>query len=315
MYAEGFCCKISARILNTAICDAVISQCTYPELTDRVLENLTKEYQQAREQAASYRRELKRLEREVENLEHNFILKLSLERAVWIEREIEERMKRIAEMASLGNSPVGRMVGPKVTDEDIELVRNFLADLQIGWDVQPNDLKNTFLGLVLERVVIYPDEKAIRAEIFWRTGLRQEILIHRRHRKRRWTKAEDALLHEHFETAPVLELLEMFPGHGWSSIYQHAHAKLDLARPDMTGGAGRREEQLQRWTEKEDALLRKYYDDEITWAELTNRVDRPPRAFRARAHRLGLCRKPQAQWEWLDKGLMGTMADLSAPPA
>ena len=314
VYADGFCCKITARLLDTAICDVVISQCSCSELADQVLEKLTGEYQQAQEQTAAYRRGLKRLEQEIENLEHNFTLKLSPERAAWIEREIRERMNRIAELASLENHPMGQMVGPRVTDEDVELVRSFLADLKTGWDAQPDDLKNAFLSLVLERAVIYPDERAIRTEIFWRTGLKQEMLIHRRVHKRRWTETEEALLRKHFETSPIPELLDMFPGRTWISIYQHGHCKLGLSRSDMKGGAGRRTKKMRRWTEEEDAILRAYYDDKITWAELTSRVDRPPKAFRARAHRLGLGRKPRVQWEWLDKGMIETKADLSAPP-
>lgn len=314
IYAEGFCCKISAYILDTAICEAVISQCAYPELADQVLEDLVGEYEQAQQQAASHKRELKRLEQEVENLEHNFALKLSPERAAWIEREIEARMKKFRELSSLEHNPVGRMVGPKITDEDVKLVKSFLADLQIGWDAQPNDLKNSFLNLALERVVIHPNKETIRTEIFWRTGLRQELLIHRRHRKRRWAEAEDALLREHFETTSIPGLLEMFPGRSWSSIYQHARTKLGLTRPDMIGGTGRREEKMRRWTEEEDTILREYYDGEVTWAELTSRVDRPPKAFRARAHRLGLRCQPKARWEWLDKGMIGTTEGWSAPP-
>jgi hypothetical protein len=291
-----------------------VSQCAYPELADQVLEDIVGEYEQAQEQAASYRRELKRLEQEVEGLEHNFTLKLSPARAAWIEHQIEVRIKKIKELASLENNPVGQMVGPKVADEDVRLVKSFLADLQIGWNAQTNDLKNAFLSLVLERVVIYPNERGVRAEISWRTGLRQQLLIHRRHRKRRWTEAEDASLRRHFETAAIPDLLEMFPGRSWSSIYQHARTKLGLARPDMMGGAGRREEKMRRWTEEEDTILRQYYDDEITWAELTSRVDRPPKAFRARAHRLGLRREPQPQWEWLDQGMMGTIKEWSGPP-
>jgi hypothetical protein len=315
VYPGGFCCRITARLLDTAICDAVISQCAYPGLADQVLAQLTDEHQRAQERAASYRRELKRLEQEIENLEYNFTLRLSPERAAWIEREIQERMDRIAELASSQNRPVRQVVGARVTDEDVRLVRRFLADLKTGWAAQPDDLKNAFLRLVLQRVVIYPGERAIRTEVFWRTGLKQEMLIHRRVRKRGWTEAEDTLLREHFETSSIPELMDMLPGRTWNSIYQHAHGKMGLTRSEMKGGAGRRKEKVQHWTKEEDAILRQYYDDEITWAELTSRVNRPPKAFRARAHKLGLGRKPRVQWEWLDKGMMGTKEGLSGRPA
>lgn len=314
VYVGGFCCQITARLLETATCEAVISQCCCSELTDQVLDQLTSEYKQAKEQAAAYKRELQRLEREVENLEHNFTLRLSPERAAWIETEIQERLDRITELSSPENHPIGRMVGPKVTDEDVALVKTFLANLSTGWDAQPDELKSAFLNLVLERVVIYPDKRTIRAEITWRTGLVQEILIRRRVYKRGWTEAEESLLREHFESSPIPELLEMFPGRTWMAIYQYGRNELGMSRSHMRGGAGRQKKEMRRWTEEEDAILREYYDGNITWAELTSRIDRPPKAFRSRAHNLGLGRKPKVQWEWLNKGMIEKEQDSSVPP-
>jgi hypothetical protein len=314
VYADEHCCRITAGLLDTAICEAVISQCCCSDLSDQVLNRLTSEYQQAQERAAAYKRELRRLENEVENLEHNFTLRLSPERAAWIEAEIQERLTKITELSSPENHPVGQLVGPKVTGEDVELVKAFLADLRTGWNAQPDDLKNAFLNLILERVVIYAEKRTVRAEIIWRTGLVQEILIHRRVCKRRWTEDEEKILREHFETTPILEILKLFPERTWNSIYQRARA-LDLSRPNMTGGAGRREEKLRCWTEEEDVVLRKYYDDKMTWVELLEQTGRSPKALRARAYKLGLGHKPKTQWEWIDKGMMVTKGEQSALPA
>ena len=207
----------------------------------------------------------------------------------------------MTELASLEHYPISQIVESKVGGGSVELVDSF-TDLQAGWYTRSNDFKSAFLGFILERVIVHSNEREIRVEIFWQTGSKQELVIYRRHHKQKWTDAEDALLRKHFETALIPELVKMFPGRSWNSIYQHGRTRLHLRRPNMVGGTGRRKEKLARWTEVEDTILRQYYAGDITWAELTEQVDRPPKAFRSRAHRLGLRREWRHQWEWLDRG-------------
>jgi len=39
------------------------------------------------------------------------------------------------------------------------LVRNFLTDLSSYWEPQPDDLKNAFLRLVLDKVMVWPGNR------------------------------------------------------------------------------------------------------------------------------------------------------------
>jgi hypothetical protein len=213
----------------------------------------------------------------------------------------------------LANTPVGKVIGPVVTEDDVELVKAFLADLSTGWDCQPNDLKNTFLQLVLDSVVIYHETATIRAHIVWQTGLEQEILIHRppaNSRSRNWTEAELAILREHFETGSTAELTAMLPIRSWRAISLKAN-RMGLHRPDMVGGRGHRGT-FSRWTKEEDNILRQYYTGEILREEMSERLDRTPAGILRRAHRLGLERDTSVKWEWLDKGLTVTKRGRSA---
>ena len=312
--AQG-CCKITARILDDPICEAVVSQCAFPNMAEAVLSKLTDEYQQAREQAASYGRELKRLEKEIENLEHNFLFRLTPTRAAWIEKEIAERRKHIAELASLESSPAGKVIGTSITEDDVELVKAFLADLSTGWNRQPNDLKNAFLHLVLERAVIYHNTATIRVRIIWRTGSEQEILIHRppaNSRSPGWTEAELAIVSEHFETASMDELMAMLPGRTWLAIRMKGKG-MGLSRTDMAGGRGHNGT-FTRWTKEEDDVLRQHYAGEISREETLKKLDRTPRGIRGRARRLGLLLDTKINWEWVDKGIMVTMGGRSELP-
>jgi|Deesub1362B_J571_1020462.scaffolds.fasta_scaffold37823_2 hypothetical protein len=127
-------------------------------------------------------------------------------------------------------------------ENDVELVKAFLANLSTGWDCQPNDLKNAFLQLMLDRVVIYHSTATIRARIVWRTGLEQEILIHRppaNSRSPRWTEAERAIVREYFETASIDELMAMLPRRSWLAITLQGR-RMGLSRPNMVGAEGTR---------------------------------------------------------------------------
>lgn len=155
----SYCASITAHILDGPISEAVISQVALPELAEDVLGKLTDEYEQAKEQAASYRREVRRLDAEVENLRGNLTAGiLSADQLQWIDRQVRERLARIRELADLESQPIGAAVGRPVPGRaDIELVKDFLANLGEKWERQPNGLKNAFLRLLLDKVIIWSE--------------------------------------------------------------------------------------------------------------------------------------------------------------
>jgi|GEM_PF-3274068 len=311
------CCKITAHILDDPICEAIISQVAYPELAERVLAELADEREQVKEQVASYRREAKRLEQEIENLRANLATRiLEREELAWIDAEINQRRSRIKELAQLEAKAVRAASDkPAVTQEDVNLVREFLADLSIGWGDQPDGLKNAFLRLVMDRAIIWRNQARIRVKLIWRTGLEQEMVIQGPEKMRRhWTREELAVLEGYYETATIDELVAMLPGKTWRAITLRGN-KLGLSRVRMTGGRGRRRKKLERWSEEEDQILRKLYAGEIASAEGLDKLKRSPSAIRRRAHRLGLKRgNPRLDWELRDQALTVTKGRQSRSP-
>jgi hypothetical protein len=71
-YGE-YCCQIAAYILDGPISEAIFGQLAQCDNADEVLEELTSEYKKAKVRAASYRREMKRMEAEVENMRTNLL--------------------------------------------------------------------------------------------------------------------------------------------------------------------------------------------------------------------------------------------------
>jgi hypothetical protein len=94
------------------------------------LGKLVNEYEQAKAQAASHRREAKRLESEIADRRGNLaVTALSAEQVEWLDNEDQMRLTRIRELADLENQPIGAAVGPPVPgEEDMELVKGFLTN-------------------------------------------------------------------------------------------------------------------------------------------------------------------------------------------
>jgi DNA invertase Pin-like site-specific DNA recombinase len=315
----GGCVNITARILDTPIAEAVIGQLSLADYAGDVLDKLTDEYEEAKARSASYRREAKRLESEIANLRENLVTAaLSPEQLQWLDSEIQKRLARIRELADLESQPIGAAVGPPVPgEEDIELVKEFLANLDRTWESTPNDLKNAFLCLLLDRVTIWPNKKTIRAKLVWRVGIEQEILIHRPFvdKRRRWTEDELAILAEHYITASPSELLDLLPGRTWQAIKEAGRHKLGLTRESHTGGQGARSTG-EPYTSEEDELVRRYYAGEIGQAEVKS-TGRTLSSIKARAWKLGLTWRPRkVTWEWLNESGIRQSGDSpgTSPP-
>lgn len=290
------CLTIASHILDVPISEAVISQLPAGELAERTLKKWANEYEAAKEQAASYRREMKRLETEVKNLRGNLALGvLPPSELEILGQQIKERLARIKELADLESRPIGAVVGhPLPGQAAIESVRAFLENLGDNWDNMPNELKNAVLRLLLDKVIIWHEPATVRVKLIWRSGGEQCILIHRprKTKQRNWTQTEIEIMREHYADASRKDLLAMLPNRTWQAII-HRAIILGLSR------VGERPKQ-HPYTPEEDELIRRYYADEITKEEL-QKTGRTMDSLRGRARRLGFKWQPRrTTWEWLD---------------
>ena len=295
---------IRADYLDIPIGEAVISQCAYPELAADVIKRLEDEYREARTRTTSYSKELRRVKQEIDNLESNYYTGiLSPERAAKIEQLIDERLKRLSELSDLQNTEIARLVGTSITQEDIELVKEFLANLSEGWESQPPEIKNAFFRLVLEQITVWPSPSDIRVCITWRTGLEQCLIVHRPYHAppRKWTEEETIILEAHYLDMPSDQLQELLPDKTWRQIRAKG---TDLGLPrvvnDRKRGGGRL---YQPW---EDEVVRRHYRGEINMQEaLAELKDRTEDSLRTRLKQMGLQRdfRKKPEWEWIEPTL------------
>jgi hypothetical protein len=303
---EIHCVSITSHILDDPIGEAVISQFAVPGIVERVLHKLAHEYDRTKEQAATYHREMTRLNAEVDNLLGNLAAGvLGPEQLKRIDREVQQRLNRIQELADLESRPIGAVLGqPTPGQADIDLVKSFIANLDKEWQTQPNGFKNAFLRLVLDRVVIWhKKEGTIRVRLFWRGGLEQELVIHQPHKKKRqpWTETELELMREYYETSTWDRLLAILPDRTWKAI-KNMGAQMGMVREED----GKQQGGNPAFTEEEDDLVRCYYAGEIGAEEATS-TGRTMYGVWGRARALGLTGKPHKPiWEWVDRGLSAT---------
>jgi DNA invertase Pin-like site-specific DNA recombinase len=309
---RSYCCSITSYLLDDPICEVVVRQLTLPGLTDKVLAQLTNEYEQAKEASATYRREMKRLEAEVDSLRGNLASGvMSTEQLEWLDQQIQARLSRMRELADLEQRPIGVAVGHRIPGpQDIELVRSFLSNLGEIWDSQPNGLKNALLRLLLDRVIVWPEPGSITVRLMWRTGLEQELLIRRLVKGdwQDWTEAELAVIREHYEAGSQDDLLAMLPGRTWRAIKLKSE-RLGLRRTvksfSRRGG---------KYTCEEDDFIRRYYANEIDLEEVTSATGRTLYSIQCRAQRLKVHRQRRVMWDWLNNRRHITQNNYSSRP-
>jgi DNA invertase Pin-like site-specific DNA recombinase len=231
--ANRSCTTLDARTLDGPIADVILNRCRFPQYADAVLAEIESEYDHAQELARRRRRELTRLEGEIETLKQTLAVSRTPKQAAIVFELIDQRQARMAELADARNSPVGRML----TAAQVHTVRAFLADLRTGWERQPVALRNELLRLLILRVELDARRDHLIATIVWRSGARQRIWIERQRRalagKAPWTDDDDAWLRTHYTTATADEIANRFPARSRDAITVRAN-RLGLQRTKPT---------------------------------------------------------------------------------
>jgi DNA invertase Pin-like site-specific DNA recombinase len=274
---------VPAYVLDDPVREFVVSQCSYSEYADGVLKRLEDEREQQAMRADRLRKQRSKLEEEIETLQGNLAYTKSQEQVQLIFEEIDKRKRELKLLSQQeGSSP------PKtLSSKEIGLVRDFLTNISQYWDRMPDELKNRFLRLVLDRILISYEEQShsFKTTICWRTGLKQEIKIyHPSWRKEGdWTEPEILLLKKLWAYEPRETILKALPDHTWTAIRTKAK-RLGLRREMKT----RIGEKRRTWKPEEDEVVRKYYAGKLSLAEAIANIERAPDAIWSRARSLGL---------------------------
>lgn len=297
----GAVCAISSHLIDDAVADFVLSQFSRPELAEAVLTRLERDYERAHDRARSLRREVARLDEEIETLEHNYrVIKLTPERAEKLAAEIDSLMAEKRRLSEVDAYPAGKVV-EAFSQAEVDRVRAMLRDLRQIWPNQSDDLKNAFFRLILQRVILRREASFVRAVIQWKSDEQHEIEIRRpwKDTRRRWTSEEDAILRALYGQEPGI-LMEHLPGHNWGGIMRRA-STLGIAVGARTGGRSHRGKSQRRWSAEEDEVVRRVSSNELYIGEAAVLLGRTQDSIHYRLRELGLRREKPVQWRLIEK--------------
>ena len=290
------CVSFYARFLEEPIADLIISQCSFPGYTDRVLKRLNAEYDEAKDKVAAYKREYQRIVNEIETLKTNLSRTRTPEQVDMMLELIDAKVKEREELASMESQPMGKVMSAA----EVATVKEFLAHIDTHWAKMTDAVKNTFLSLLLEQIDIQHTPATITAAVTWRTGLRQTILVERRFidNRKKWTDEENAIVRANYLTMERPELCALLPGRTWGSIRRQA-VNLGMERPLEL--RTRHTCELP-YTEEEDQVIRAFYALQITRDEMRKRLSRrSDDSIFLRSKKLGLGKRPQTvRWQLIN---------------
>jgi hypothetical protein len=301
------CFIIDGDVFDVPISEAVLGVLSYADRADQIVAQLEEELKGRKDRAAAYKRERQRLESERESLLESLAFLQSLEkdpqrrkqRFAEINQKLTERETELEELAKKELAPFEDVL----TTTEVEMVRDFLTDLRTRWDEIPNEMRNNFLGVILDRILVEEEGDHFNVCIVWRSGLEQRLVTFRPSaslRKNRWSEEEESLIREHYPAASQEELMMMLPDRPWHEIRRRAH-RLRISRgyPDRTGSEN------PHWTSEEDQVLFDYDECRIAYAEMLRALaHRPYAGIRRRAKILGIdFGKRRVVWRFVDSFL------------
>lgn len=290
------CLNLTARILETPISELVIAQCSFPEYADEVIRRLSDEYKEAKNKAASHKREYQRILNEIDTLKANLARTRTPEQVDLLLQMIDEKLKEKERLSTMEGHPVGRVL----SSAEIKTVRGFLKNIRTGWSAMSDELKHSFLSLLLERIDFVYNATEILARMTWRTGRQQAILIERPFVDNglRWTEQENELLRQTYSSLPMSEVAKMFPHRTLAAIRKQA-AGLGIKRKPAPG---RRRQFCGPLSAEEAQILRDYASLRITRAEMFEKLShRSLDSIEFHMRRLGLhLRRAGIKWDLVE---------------
>lgn len=293
---EKSCLNITARVFDIALSELVISQCSFSQYADEVLQSLTDEYQQEKSKAAAHKREYQRIMSEIDNLKANLARTRTPAQVDMLLEMIDAKVKETERMSRADGHPIGRAL----SSAEIKTVRNFLKNLSSGWAKMSDEIKHNFLSLLIERVDFVYTFSEILARVMWRTGLRQAILIERpfADRCRRWTEEENNLLREIYPTSPLLEIVVRFPHRSIHALRKQAQNLGIVKGEDFE----QRKQFCGPMSIDEELVLRDYASMKISRSELYEKLNyRTHDSIQFHMRRLGLgMRRKGIKWDLVE---------------
>jgi hypothetical protein len=174
-----------------------------------------------------------------------------------------------------------------LTTTEVSMVREFLGNLKSKWAEVPVNLRNNFLRVILDQILVTDFDNYLHLKIMWRSGKVQSLISFRpaaATKKRRWNRSEDDILRSHFAQTPLEEILQLLPNREWSEITHRTHLLgLKRKRAETNGKPN------PHWTVAEDEVLRSFDRQELSYWEMLKKLEnRTYAGIRRRCDILGI---------------------------
>jgi DNA invertase Pin-like site-specific DNA recombinase len=177
------CFTAASDIFDTPVSQALLRILSYADRADKIISQLEQELSERQNRAQSLRREQARVKSERDSLFESLAYIQQEEpneqrrkrRIKEINQKINEREEKLEELAKEELAPFENVL----TTTEVTMVREFLTDLGTRWDEIPNHMRNAFLRVILERILVKEVNDYFHLEIHWRTGFTQKIIVYR----------------------------------------------------------------------------------------------------------------------------------------
>jgi DNA invertase Pin-like site-specific DNA recombinase len=275
----------SSYVLEDAITEVVVKQCSYPKHASDILKKIEGERENWMTRMADAQKTRRKLHQEIENLKNGLPMAQTQQEAAYFLDGIRTREHTLAELNAETQHSKKDLLGAA----EIAVVRDFLTNLFKYWHKLPGTLKNRFLRLILTRVDVTftKGDSTIGVVIHWRTGRTEQVLIHWQSpwMEPDWNDEQEHALSALWLDGSVADILRAIPGRTWPSIRGKAQ-RLGLKRRVRWNTKTR----YAIWQASEESLIRRFLNGELSNSEVVSLTGRTPRAIRAKASRMELAR-------------------------
>jgi len=189
------CFMIAHEVFDIPITAAVLGALSYSDHAGHIVEQVETELQERRDRARAFKEEQARLQSERDSLIESLAFlhrreKDSSRRQSLMEEIYRQIYEREAQLEQLAQQELAPFRDVLATTE-VAMVREFLADLRTRWKEIPVYLRNNFLRVILDRILVEEKDQRFDVQIIWRSGFEQKLVVFRpadSRRKASWAK-------------------------------------------------------------------------------------------------------------------------------
>lgn len=281
-YVQGgwpSCLDITAHFVDKPLIEAVLQRLTFTPMAEEVLMQTEADYSHLNLEVEEQKRYIAEYNRRLKNLKEILGWDGGDHERVLLE-QIDETQHKLDELKS---RPVPARSTPVVS---YPIVKDFLVGLPDKWHSYSRRLRNRLLKSLIDHVDVRHEWPVIESNIYWRTGQKQVVEIHRArdkgNRESRWTEEEKELLTILWPSTSQETIMASIPARTLSAI-RHQAQTMGLKRIKATCNCVSRH----RWSLKDETKAKQDYEAGVAVDNIAVGLHRSYSAIMQRASEKG----------------------------